>query len=365
MIVNEAQLSETMEERNTDQHVLESREFYKSDAIRAKGMPFNFIIGGRGIGKTFDFITWLLEENIFHCYLRRTQTEIDLGCNKEINPYTVPAESEKIVVEIESSKNITYIYREIEATNVTEEGTEKSKRKMLAGYAIALSTFSNVRGGDFSNVDVIIFDEFIKENTKKNTIKDEAGAFFNLYESINRNREFFGKPPVQVYFLSNAVSIISDIIVTLGLVGDLEMMIRKEQRFRTIPERGICIEIPAVDSFTDQKKKTALYRLTAGTRFYEHAVENKFAYDSWYHVEKKNISEFIPLCGVLDIFFFSHKSGGYVYACESRADAIRYTEDEISIFKRNHYFYLREQYMSGHMFYSNMTVKEIVRQLLT
>ena len=67
---------------------------------------------------------------------------------------------------------------------------------------MALSTFGNLRGVDFSDVDMIFFDEFVPQKNAR-PIKAEAEAFFNLYETVNRNRELDGRPPVRVLMLSN------------------------------------------------------------------------------------------------------------------------------------------------------------------
>lgn len=323
-------------------------EYYSSDKIRSKNMTFNFIIGGRGIGKTFDLLLRVMKDDIFHLYLRRTQIEVDLSVNKDINPYLTPGSHIGKSYEIVPSKNIAYIKDD----------------DAVKGFAVALSTFSNVRGGDFREVKEIIFDEFIPEKSKRSTIKDESGSFFNLYESVNRNREMEGQPPVKVFFLSNAVSIVSDMLIELGLVENLEMMIRKSQRFFTDPDRSIAIELPDMESFKGEKEKTALYRLTKGTRFYDHALNNKFAYDSWYNIAKKNIAEYVPLCGVLSIFIFRHKSNGRLYATFTRADCVKYSEDEILLFRRNHYFEVREKMIAGKMDFSCMTVKKIIEGLV-
>ena len=102
------------------------------------------------------------------------------------------------------------------------------KNEKLVGYAAALSTFGKFRGADFSDVEVIIFHEFIN-TTPFNNIKNEANMLFNLIETVNRNRELDGDEPVKVILLSNANTIDSDIIRALKLGEVIKNM--KEQRY--------------------------------------------------------------------------------------------------------------------------------------
>lgn len=328
-------------------------EYYSGERIRSRGMPFNFIIGGRGIGKTYDFITHFIKNDVFHMYLRRCQKEIDLTVNKHINPYAVPSRDLKAHYEIAPQKDIAQIL-----------DTTDNKAPKLKGFGVALSTFSNIRGGDFSRVTDILWDEFIAEKSKRKTIKNEADAFFNLYESVNRNREFNGESPVRVYFLSNAVSISAEILAELGLITVLEQMIKDGQKFYTDQKRGICIELAFLTGYADEKAKSALYQLTHGTRFYDHALDNKFAYDSWYNIVRRNIVEYYPVCSVCNIYIYRHKSSGKLYATFIKSDCPKYTEDQIALFKRNHYFEIREKMIAGKMEYENMTIKTRMEEIL-
>ena len=100
------------------------------------------------------------------------------------------------------------------------------EEKTLHGYTSALSTFSNLRGFDGSNIKILLYDEFIPERHER-LIKNEADAFFNVYETINRNRELQGGPPLIALCLSNSNSLASPIFTALNLVKTLERMHNK------------------------------------------------------------------------------------------------------------------------------------------
>lgn len=320
-------------------------KYYDPKSIIKKGCVFNFIFGGRGCGKTYGFLKYVMEENRPHIYNRRTQAELDLCVTKHVNPYTP----------INRDLGYNYFISTENKMNVILK--EEKDGPIPMGYGTALSTFSNVRGADFSSVLDIIFDEFVPQREKRNTIKNEADAFFNFYESVNRNRELKGELPVKVYMLSNAVSIESPILSEMGLIPVLEMLIRKGQSMWTDRERGICIQIYQDAEFSEIKGETALYRATKGTRYSEHALKNRFAYDSWYHVEKKPIVEYVPICSYERIFFYRHKSNGHLYVSFIYADCPHYTEDTFSLFWRSYYPQFKEAVIGDKAFFECYAAK--------
>ena len=48
-------------------------------------------------------------------------------------------------------------------------------------------------------------------------MKNKFMLFFNLYETVNRNRELEGKEPVKVYMLSNSTSLDNEILAELSI----------------------------------------------------------------------------------------------------------------------------------------------------
>ena len=55
--------------------------------IIGTGYPFIFIVGGRGIGKTYGALKYVYENDIFFMYMRRTQSQIDLVNKEQFNPF--------------------------------------------------------------------------------------------------------------------------------------------------------------------------------------------------------------------------------------------------------------------------------------
>lgn len=322
--------------------------YYDIKHVIDRDLPFNIVIGGRGIGKTYSTLKWQMENSIKAIYLRTLQSEIDIVARPESNPYKILNHDLKMEYKIGGKKIKTIL--DTDNNNV--------------GYALALSTFASLRGVDFSDVDMIIWDEFISEANRERYLSDETTLFFNLYETVNRNREIQGRKPVQVIMLSNAVSISSSLLMGLGLVSTIENMIKTGQRRYTDKNRGLYLEMPLDMEISQKKAETALYRLAKNTDYADHALKNMFAYDSWYNIERRNITEYIPYCAFENIYIYVHKKNSSFYACNIRADCPKYNRDTLALFKRNHYLALREANVSGNLIFDTMTTKVALEKVL-
>lgn len=329
---------------------------------RAK-VPFNFIIGGRGTGKTYTtlhrghelFDHGVAELNIEpgtrFIYLRRTEKTIQSISEENLNPF------KKLNTDFGWSTNAKY-YSNISIGNFTENDN-------LLGYAAAVSTFSKLRGADLSDVSIGIYDEFIKEKNEK-TIKGECDAFLNAYETMNRNRENDGKPPIIMYFLSNAQDIESELLAELGLIPVIEKMKMTRQNAITIRERGIHIELIQGVGISEFKKQSAIGKLTRGTKFYDFAIENEFSYNSFDNIVKQDLKHYTPLIQVGNVFIYKSKSNVCFYACKSATKCpYVYGNDNIPMFKRQFGLTVGAACFSNRMMFESYDVKMYLRNIFT
>lgn len=277
-------------------------------------LPFQVYIGGRGIGKTYSSLRNLLfdadgnlllpTKNKF-LYMRRMSKEIEACASVISNPF----------------KRINADYN----LNVTAEFTRKDGYALFSndmvdgstvepiGYGAALSTFSGLRGVDFSDVDIIVFDEFIPE-THVRKIKNEGNVFLNMYETVNRNRELQGKKPVKVLLLANSISLASGILLGIGAVPTMASMILKGQSRASLKDRGLYIEIIDSTELGKIKSETALYKLTKGSDFSKEAIMNKFTHDNLDLAKKVVINEYRPIFTFNDTYtYYKHKSREEMY----------------------------------------------------
>lgn len=275
-------------------------------------MPFNWIVGGRGTGKTYGALKYCYENSKKFIYLRRTQTQIDLIVNNQFNPFKT----------INKDLNINIGCYPLNKYNkgffIEEWNDDKDRFEPVGeplGYGMALSTISNLRGFDASAVDVLIFDEFIYERHER-PIKNEADAFLNGYETMNRNRELNNIEPIQCLFCANANNLANPLFLKLNLVLQASRQIRNHVEFAQLPKRDSTMTILQESKISEEKKNTALYRLAKGTSFEAMSLENKFVYDDVYHVGHKNLKEYRPLVTYKELTIYKHKSRDEYYVSE-------------------------------------------------
>lgn len=273
------------------------------DYILSKNTTFNFIIGGRGIGKTYGALKYLMEGGEKFFFLRRTQTQIDTISLPEFSPFkSLNEDFDRDVKMIPSGKYMKLIIEE----------NEKGENNIL-GAAAALSTISNIRGFDSRDIKILVFDEFIPEKHER-LIKNEADAFFNAYETINRNRELSGSSALKVIALSNSNNISCPIFSELGLINTIDKMIKSGKDEYVSKQKDLSIFNIVRSPISERKKETALYKITKdNSEFYKMSIENSYGGEN-YNIANRKLIEYKPIVNYGDIGIYIHKSNhkGYV-----------------------------------------------------
>lgn len=265
---------------------------------------FQFFVGGRGTGKTYSSIGGAVEGDVEgkFMYSRVTDKEYQILLDKKgveggnpFKKYNAKNHTNYGLSKINSS--LAGIYDR----ETTSDGLLLPKGQPI-GYGAALYNIADLRSLDFFDVTDWIIDEFILEKHKR-ALSDMYEAFCNAYETINRNREFEEEnpqPPVNVWGCSNSNNIYNDMFKGLGIVADIEKMVRKKQTDKYYKNRRLAIHLLKNSKiFEEQKAKSALYQLTAGTRFAEMALGNKFAYDDFSLVEYRRLNDYVPVVNIV------------------------------------------------------------------
>ena len=316
--------------------------------LREDRQPYKFIVGARGIGKTFGILKYMVDNRIRFIYMRRTQTQVDLIKTNDLNPFRSlqMVLGEDYAVHIESiNKNMSAVY--LEKDEEAEESVEP------IGYILALSTVSNIRGFDASDVEYLIYDEFIGEKHEK-PIRSEGSAFLNALETIGRNRELSGRDPLKVIALSNSTNLANPIFVELNIITQCEKLIKKGHDLIQIRDRGISLYIVKNSPISQKKRDTALYHLAgSGSDFAQMALDNEFNKEYFGQVKRRDLKEFSPLVKVGEITVWKHKARREWYVTEISAGHPEvYDSSDIELRRfQNDYYYLKLAYLNRHVFF--------------
>lgn len=249
---------------------------------------FNFFIGGRGVGKTYSTLNHLLKEKKIFIYLRTNTKELEIAANSNV---------------------FGVLDKRIKWRKLEDDFYAIEKNEKLIGYGCALSTFKNIRGVNFENVEIIFHDEFIPEVSARRVIKNEADAFFNMIESVNRNRELLGHPPILYIACANANNIYNPYFIALNIINNIELTLYEGSNRFIDYERGLqVVMLQASNEYIEKKKQTALYKLTAGTDFEKMSLLNEFSYNDFSQVKKNvKIAGYIPILRIDNIIIWRKK----------------------------------------------------------
>ena len=230
----------------------------------------------------------------------------------------------------------------------------------IIGYVFALSTLSNMRGFDASDVELIIYDEFIPEKHER-PIKQEAEALWNAYETINRNRELKGDPPVQLLCLANANDITNPVFESLGLIRVADRMQKKQTERWTDDKRGIQLIMLQRSPISQKKNQTVLYNLTSGSAYSRMAIENSFNVDRQ-HVRPRPLSEYIPVCQIGELCIYRHKSEPRLYCTTHKAGVFSRTfgsADTDRIYYRRMFCHHWEMYIQNQIDFEDVLSEKL------
>lgn len=225
--------------------------YYSPNKMLSYNRLLNFIIGARGIGKSYSMkvfpVKRFLKTGEQFIYVRRYKTEL-----KKISKY------------------FDAMAKEFPDHKFKVKGREFYIDGKLAGEALPLSSWQSEKSNEYPNVTTIIFDEFIRQKDIKGDgyLPNEVDALLNLMDTVFRNRE-----NSRVICLSNAVTTINPYFVYFGVLSTLNI----NKRFNAYEE--VLIEIPESIDFTDARRKTRFGKLIDGTDYADMALDNEFTQD--------------------------------------------------------------------------------------
>lgn len=326
--------------------------------------PFIFLWGARGTGKTYGAIKYLLENHIYHMYMRRTQTQLEIINKREFSPYKPVCEDMGITFDCESITKANYgVY----GTIVNDEGIEEIDHNNKFAVTCALSTVSNLRGFNANDIGIWVYDEFIPEKQER-PIKNEAHAFLNAYETINRNRELQGRPPLKVICMANSNNIACPLFMELELVERALKLEESKDIYYYDEKRDMLLVSIGNSPISQAKSATALYKLVGDkSSFRKMALYNSFNLAQRADVRHPQLKQLDPVVaiGEIGIWFYKNPTKYLCHVAFAKDKSVPYYEitDYNKKMVKNLYSTVWSQYLYGHISFENYMCEILLQKI--
>src|SRR5690606_25840288 len=259
---------------------LRSKMWYSSNPQLTYNRIFNFAVGVRGGGKTFNALKESIEKHLKErkngkqwefIYLRRRVVDLDDACN-----------GSKGDGDLFSDIRAKGYFADHELKVVADKagGYNFYCDGKIMGYGKALSTSSSRRSTSKPYVKRILYDEFLIDDSSGSRQYylnggDEFFVFSNFYETIARGRD------IPVLFIGNAFSMVNPYF------RELDIRIADPEDNKIYKGKAWTVVFWKDPDFIAERQKTQFYQATAGSKFSEHAFGNSFYLDRDDFIKKR------------------------------------------------------------------------------
>lgn len=238
--------------------------YYELSKILSYNAFLNFLIGERGVGKTYSTSKFVskqfIKKGYEFVYIRRYKTELSKS---------IPQFYESLNKNIENEP-------ELKGHNLYSKGNKFYIDDKIAGYGMTLTTAQDFKSSNFPKVKYIIFDEFIIEEGQKHYLKNEVESFLGLVETIARMND------VTIFMLGNAVTITNPYF----LYFDINLPYNND--IATFKDGLILVQYMKNEAYRQAKKLSKFGKLVEDTDYASYAIDNNFRLDNKNFIEKKS-----------------------------------------------------------------------------
>lgn len=234
--------------------------YYNYSKLDSFNATFNFVVGARGLGKTWGAKRKVIAKGIKtgeqFIYVRRYKNELATAAR------TFVAD-----IANEFPDHHFRMNGSLFQFATAESFEEKKDRKWITiGFFIALSTSQMQKSVAFPNVKTIIYDEFIIERGALHYLPDEVTIFTNFYSTVDRYQD-----KTRVYFLANSVSIMNPYFI------DYDIVPNPDKEFVGKSDGFIMAHFPNADDFTSEVYETRFGKFIKDSDYSQYAVGNTFS----------------------------------------------------------------------------------------
>lgn len=330
--------------------------YYNFDKLFSYNFLIAFVIGERGVGKSFNSKVAVLKKFLKtgdqFIYVRRYKTELDTSLATFWDDLIFHDYFKDHKLQVKKSKMLTELLCD----------------GKICGYAVPLSTANILKSTPFPNVGTILFDEFLLDNSGTyRYLKNEVTLLLDVIESVFRLRE--GK----TILLGNALNVHASPYfaywnLTLPTDGS---------EFKTFQDGAIVVNYIRNLEYREAKKKSRFGKLIDGTAYGRYAIENEVFRENRHFIEKRpansNFYGMIIING-MSIGIWNGRNG-YLYLSEKydpntlhkfALDYDDHTEQTIfTSVRENMYMHICiKAYKQGWLKFENQKIKAVATNVL-
>ena len=244
----------------------EALDYYSFNKLLSYQATYNFIVGGRGIGKTYGAKVLAIQDAIKKheefIYLRRYKSELK-GRFSFFSDLLAEFPEEEFRID--------------GLTAQIKDPIAKGGWRTI-GYFAALSTSQTLKSVSYPKVTKIIFDEFIIEKGSIHYLPNEVKIFNDFYSTVDR-----WKDKTKVFFIANSISVMNPYFIEFDIKPEPDKpFIRKADGF-------LVAHFPDSEAFKRSVLKTKFGKFIASTNseYVNYAVDSQFADNNDNLIDKK------------------------------------------------------------------------------
>lgn len=263
--------------------------FYNSDLLFSHNLLFNFVLGARSNGKTYEgkkkVIRRFIKTGEQFIWLRRRQSDIKQTF------FSFP-------------DDIEHEFPDHEFKVVGDRLEIDGK---VAGWGKALNGSSRLKSVSYSKVWLIVYDEFLVsdvDRVNRNTgyLTGEVSQLMKFYDTVNRNKGSIMSDgvPVKVFLIANAESQYNPYFTHFGIklkednYHDGEIL-----RVNTERRGTVAIQRFVSDELQEARKDSEFGRMIKNTAYGSHSLENKFHMDNEDFIVNNLPFGLDPICNII------------------------------------------------------------------
>jgi hypothetical protein len=229
--------------------------YYDFGPVLSRNGVYNFILGARGLGKTYGAKRKAIRDYIAKgdqfIYLRRYNTEL---------------KSVKTTFIADISHEFPQLTFRLQGEELQARRTGSTKDWDTMCYFVALSKTQQKKSVSYPRVKTIIFDEFIIDRGVIHYMANEVRAFNDFYSTVDRYKD-----KTRVMFLANSVSIMNPYFIEWGIAP------KRDDEWIVTFNGFMVAHFPQADAFVGEVYATKFGQFIQNSEYADYAVGSQFS----------------------------------------------------------------------------------------